>query len=123
MRGLGGGWEAAHKRCRLEPREEMSANSAVTEGSSTALARDCMAGPKRSFLPVSGLQIKISKLHQQDARHGKGAILRFLNSRVYQSSRHHMNTRAHFRHGGAHSFVKSRETPRMMAGSCGRFSA
>jgi hypothetical protein len=44
VRGEGGA-AAAHERWRLRPRAEMSANSALTLGSSTAEVRAAMAGP------------------------------------------------------------------------------
>lgn len=47
-----------HRRCLLSPRELTSANSAVTDGRSTAFVRTAIAGPWRSFLPVSGLNYR-----------------------------------------------------------------
>ena len=44
------------RRCLSGPLLLMSANSAVTDGSSTWLVRACMAFPYFSFCPVPGLR-------------------------------------------------------------------
>ena len=54
-----------HRRCLFSPHELTSANSAVTDGRSTALERTAIAGPWRSFLPVSGLHCKFCNLLAQ----------------------------------------------------------